>query len=120
MKKLHVIFIMLAILTSCGTTTYIIRKETTYGRIIIYNDRGDTTEVYPYAKLQEATKTTCITSTGITIPQSETTDGPLKIGGGFKFYDMNKQSYVILSPAIPYKAEYKHTQVKVDTIRTGW
>lgn len=58
--------------------------------------------------------------TGISSSQSETTDGPLKIGGGFKFYDMKKQSYVILSPAIPYKAEYKHTQVKVDTIRTGW
>ena len=57
---------------------------------------------------------------GTTSPQSETTDGPLKIGGGFNFHDMNKQSYVILSPAIPYKAEYKHTQVKEDTIRTGW
>ena len=56
MKKLHVIFIMLAILTSGGTTTYIIRKETTYGRIIIYNDRGDTTEVYhtpSYRKIQK-------------------------------------------------------------------
>lgn len=120
MKRLNLILIILAILTSCGTTTYIIRKETTYGRIIIYNDRGDTTEVYPYAKLQEDTKTTCITSTGVAIPQSETTDSPLKIGGGFKFYDMNKESYVILSPAIPYKAEYKYTEVKIDTVRMGW
>ncbi len=33
---------------------------------------------------------------------------------------MNKESYVILSPAIPYKAEYKYTEVKIDTVRMGW
>lgn len=120
MKKLHLILVLLVALTSCGTTTYIIRKETTYGRIIIYNAQGDTTEIYPYAKLQEETKTTCITSTGMSLMQSETKESPLKIGGGFNFYDMNKQSYVILSPAIPYKAEYKYTEVKVDTLKTGW
>ena len=89
-------------------------------RIIIYNDLGDTTDVYPYVKLQEETKTTCITSTGGAILTSETTDSPLKIGGGLNFYDMNNHAYVVLSPAIPDKAEYKHVEVKVDTVRTAW
>lgn len=120
MKKLFAIIILLVTLASCGTTTYIIRNETTYGRIIIYNDLGDTTDVYPYVKLQEETKTTCITSTGGAILTSESTDSPLKIGGGLNFYDMNNQAYVVLSPAIPYKAEYKHVDVKVDTVRTAW
>ena len=120
MKKSHLIILMLMILSSCSTTTYIIRKETTYGRITIYNDRGDTTEVYPYAKLQEETTTTCISNSGMAIAQSETKDTPFKLGGGFNFYDMNKKSYVILSPAIQYKAEYKYTEVKIDTVRTSW
>lgn len=118
MKNLYMLILALFMLASCGTATYIIRKETTYGRITIYNDRGDTIEVYPYAKLQEETK--CINSAGMSISSYETTENPFKLGGGFNFYDMNKQSFVILSPAIQYKAEYKYTEVKIDTVRRNW
>ena len=120
MKRLYLLILTLIILGGCSTTTYIIRKETTYGRILIYNDKGDTTEVYPYAKLQEETKTTCISNSGMTISSYETTENPFKLGGGFNFYDMNENKFVLLSPAIQYKAEYKHTEVKVDTVRTSW
>lgn len=115
MKRLISVVIAMFCITSCGIQSYTVRTETIYGMVTTFTNTGDTLEVYPYVKLQEKNTSTIRLADGTIRTEVDVVSSWDGVGA-LNFYDMNRQVYVVLGPAVPYKAEYKHVQVENKTI----
>ncbi len=95
MKKYILLVICIISLNSCATLTT--TTTTLVGDITTYNSEGNELQKWKGVTIEEK-----VSSYG-----STTTISDAVKSWGLNFYDKEKDCYVILSNAVPYKVEYK-------------